>query len=837
MTQECVDVHLTLAREHQGRLHVSLTVAANDFVESWTDGYQAGDRSFLEEYAADVLSFEAVAGQLDIRHPGRLYENLLFRGAAWDNLLEMRRTLAGRAYIRFVLSGDPEVVDLAWEAAPIPRLSGGVGPLGGERDTSLVRVTGGTARRSAGMTNSRVLVATATDLTGPQRLPDGLAIDLGDASGPLPRDADRIRATLGSIGYEVDEPAEVTRSSLGGKLSARHHAVVFCGHRVTTPRPGLVVHAAADDEEATADLLDDDWLAALVGGAPPAFVALVACHSGSAVGSCGPLARRLAAAGVPLVAGVYGAIAHHDADEFVATLFEELAQGSPADVAVAVARTRFRDRSVLPVVYAHDLSGLRQQAPAPKLPEPVTFRARAFPAGWSPRTPMPLSADRWSRLDLLCTLDRGPLTVVLADTASLSLADSLNAAEDLLQRVAVRRRHPLTRRAWRDYDAAKAIPETRADWLNLTSHPATVRALLAERPDAANLGLVVRAHVPRPAWRYGDEWARLIARFAEFRDTELPAAALLVRVVADTPLDAVLGAADVAGRMAPRHEPDLLYRDQPWAGSATPLRGTGAAAFRAAVAAARRARGLQTDPPPPVDGDPASADTAARQLVAAPPERFADEVALLLDVRDWLPGCFQPLLTAYARHRDGPGRYAALVAAAGVDDHLDRWLAEAVAAGRPPQPDEAPAAALRSHVVDALLWALRRRRDRALLDTWLEWRVDEPAYRLIGRARAGAARPDWAAEDPAAVRTWARETKLTWAALSEADPALPGWWAAMSQVPLTPESAESLLTMSHPFPLVTGLRDPDDRTRGDVTDADLVAVLRRGYQPTRYERA
>ena len=855
VTAGCVDVYLTLQPGAPGTIAVSVVVPDNGLTPPWKEDYLLADTpAVLEEYVSDVVTFAESDRPLDLTRPGDLYENLLFVGRARAQFAEMRRTLAGRARIRVLLTGAAEIVDRKWEAAPIPRVLGGFTVLGQEPDVSLVRVVDGPAWRPRAVTSRRVVVATATGLSGQQLLPDGELVTLRASSGRAPRDAALIRDALQPARFEVVTLDGVTKQRLRGALIDRSYAVVFCGHHVAEPAPGLLVHADDEDVHATAELLDHSWVAANVTDAKPALAVLVACGSGEPVGPYGSLARRLAERGVPLVVGIYGTVSHYDAEQFIATFFEQLVLGTPADLAVAGARRRFSRHDALPVLYTHGLAFLEQRAPAPELPTPDTYQTWALTRSWSPsNSALPVDDARRVGLDLLCTLDRGPVTVVLADAKSRSraLGDALAAAEETLQYEATRQRRMLARRHWYEYDAANNIPDTKETWLQLAGNPPAVRTVLESRPDGATLGLVVTAEAPVTPWEYGGEWAKRIAMFAAFRDAELHGAALVLRIVSPEPLDAVLAAHDVAARLDGQRF-ELLCQVLPWTtgrvrrARSVLLPGDGPAGFGAAVAEVRQRYGLDASAPPVAGGSrPAPIAAAVQALVAAvnaDSPGLAAEVGLLLDVRDWLRDCYEPLLAVYARDRTGPGRYAALIAAAATDDHLDHWLGEAIEAGRPPLPDEAPALAVRTEVVDALLWALRRRRPsdataRDLLEHWLELRDGEPVQRLIATSRAEFGSGRWAEEDPAVVRRWARAVKLGPEHLAGASPDRPGYWAALSQMPLKPELVERVLALDPPFPLVAGLPDTTGSTGADVTDADLVAVLRHAYLPNRPERA
>ncbi|WP_234581835.1 CHAT domain-containing protein [Micromonospora sp. MH99] len=835
---------------------MTIAVPDNGLIPPWKDDYLLADTpAVLEEYVSDVVTFAESDQPQDLTRPGDLYENLLFAGAVRTKFAEMRRTLAGRARIRVLLTGAAEIVDRKWEAAPIPRVLGGFTVLGQEPDVSLVRVVDGPTSRPRAVPSRRVVVATATDLSGHHLLPDGESVSLRTASGRAPRDAALIRDALQPARFEVVTLDGVTKQRLRSALIDRSYAVVFCGHHVAAPAPGLLVHADDEDAPATAELLKHNWVAANVTDAKPALAVLVACGSGEPVGPYGSLARRLAEGGVPLVVGIYGTVSHYDAEQFVATFFEQLVLGTPADLAVAGARSGFSRHDALPVLYTHGLAFLDQRAPAPELPTPDTYQTWALTRSWSPGTSaLPVDDARRVGLDLICTLDRGPATVVLADAKrrSRALGDALTAAEETFQHEATRRRRTFARRRWYEYEAANNIPDTAETWLQLAGNPPALRAVLESRPDGATLGLVVTAETPATQWEYGGEWAKRIAMFAAFRDAELPGAALVLRIVSPEPLDAVLAAQDVAARLDGQRV-ELLCHVLPWTTSRVQrarsvlLPGDGPAGFGAAVAEVRQRYGLDAPTPPVAGGSrPTPIAAAVQALVAAvnaDSPGLAAEVGLLLDVRDWLRDCYEPLLAAYARDRAGPGRYAALIAAAATDDHLDHWLDEAIKAGRPPLPDEAPAQVMRTEVVDALLWALHRRRPtdtatRDLIEGWLELRDGESVQRLMGTPRAEFGNGRWAEEDPAVVRRWARAVRLGPEHLARAFPDRPGYWAALSQMPLKPELVERVLTLDPPFPLVVGLSNTTGSTGADVTDADLVAVLRHAYlPPNRPERA
>lgn len=198
----------------------------------------------------------------------------------------------------------------------------------------------------------------------------------------LGKEIDELEAALSAIErfryVKLDRLDPATIEGLQDKLRSEYHVVHFMGHGAfdsllldrQTPAENIALH---------------------LGSHPPRLAFLNACESakGSASSAVAGMAQRLIAAGVPEVVAMQFPIGDKAAIRLSAEFYQSIAEGYPADMALAEARRAVRtsDRPAewsTPVLYssAKD-STVLDLPPLPALPDPPDFASRTvvIPAG------------------------------------------------------------------------------------------------------------------------------------------------------------------------------------------------------------------------------------------------------------------------------------------------------------------------------------------------------------------------------------------------------------------------------------------------------------------------
>jgi hypothetical protein len=748
-----------------------------------------------------------------------------------------------------VQSDKPDLLGLPWERVPAPVRVGGVVeggeaacPLDRHPQLTLLRHVAGddeddrddeTDRRQR--TWGSIVVADAVSVTA-------LPTESGERDlGKLPpwgsREVELVRRALGPHAVDVVDACDpaCTETALREALGGEAFAFVFGGHHVD----GGIVLAQPDDATRGVLLAADDLGRQLM-AAGVVIAVLVACAGAAPGGGRGraavdpSTAQRLVAAGVPFVIAMRDDVVDGVARQFVFAFFRLLGQRRPLDQALsqaareAEAGTQAICSAQLYTSWLHEVYDLAD----PPAPSSIAgLAAYQVPAGWRPALgPCPVTDDHRVDLGTQLCLDRRPRTAVVCGPPGRSLADALNDIERQSVRLALHELRAVAQvvvppRRWVEIEA-KGEPPLGPDDLR--------RRLPTDAFDGTR-GYVLRRLDPADAGRWH---GRLRAA--------APGCAIVVAVEAPQAMDAIALAAEIGDALGAKDtRVDVMTRVRPGdeAGSGELRAPIGTdeavlAGLEALVAVERRRRGLDAGaspvpvPPLPRDLDPAlvAAAIVRARNAAAPEGGPAVEAATIVEVRDWAPWYYRPLLARHAAERTGPARYASLSAAAAFDADVDAWLD---AAPPPRNPGDVPLALRDARLLSAVLLGSRRR-GRPLDDeqAWLAYAEGSAA--AVAVARPGAGPPSAVAELVASVDVAVAASR---AGLTDdlRAPDLPtpagsrGWWALVGRSALVEDTARWLGGLPLAARATAGLLGADETF--DHVLAELAADMGNAFRP------
>ncbi|MEU7587277.1 CHAT domain-containing protein [Micromonospora sp. NPDC049230] len=755
--------------------------------------------------ALDKLDWAVRGTQLNLLIPPGPVHLLLMR-------LRAHATFAGQP-LRLRITAPEHLLDLPWEFSTVPTLNGRLVPVTKDTELTLVRETGPRPTRER-RDSDVIVVADALGLQGEVRIDDAVTIDLPENTGRAARDAALIGEVLAGTSYEFLPVPAADPKSLRESLAAPAFGFYFGGHHTAE---GVVLHS---DDRTRAAVFPDLELAERLGAAGVEVAVFAACETATG-GDCAPLARRAVEHGVKFAIGMYGPLDHADGERFAEAFFAALATDAPVEDAVAAGRRQIYNKLTQPFVYAAPDEPLSFRRPLPPLPPSDVFRAWWLPPDWASRQdPAPIDDALACRADLLLGIGRQPLTAIVADRAGAGLADELNG----LQRAFPQHAENLVRQ-WYDVNASGSVPTDPDDLASRTDRRESFRD--QHKRDPTRVGVVLRYALPaRAVWASEAPAADLARNLAAVRRI-VRHAGIVLQISAGDPMDALLAAADVAAAATRTGltDVDVLTRVAP--GGSGPAERT-LHDVASAVTRARRARGLEPAWPGPAPDD--RPVVAALNAGAAPPG--GDERRFLLLVRDWAPEGYERLLEAYAVHREGPGFYAALAAAATREQHLERWLS-ALPADRAVDPGgmrldwHGP-----QRTADMLIATAERTGHPRAGEFAVLWKhlAADPCVTEIAEGCVPPGGPRlW---EPETVRLWARHRDVS---AVEIDVRTPSFWAMISQTPVTRALADRLTALPSALTTLVGLRAGTPHF--DATDLDDVERLSLIVRPYRRGKA
>lgn len=362
-------------------------------------------------------------------------------------------------------------------------------------------------------------------------------------------------------------------------------------------------------------------------------------------------------------------------------------------------------------------------------PVPSLLRAWHLPPDWRRGDSRPAPGDAYpARLDVLWSLDRGPLRGVLADSPGIDLADVLQSVEFHVLRDWTSEEAPTDPgrpggppRLWctiPDTGAAEQPPATPAALSHLVTPLPGLLTELAARPAGSGLGLVVRCDDGGPRFAA----PAIAVSYAAGLARSWPQAAVVFHVTAEFPARAMRVAAEI-GQWLSRHDPGLratvVTRVLPGAGdapSADLLTTKQAILDRILMSSNPVARSSE------VDDFVTRIDALAEH--GTPLAQLAEAFREVRDLDD-RSGEYIAALRAHASRGADPTRYASLAAAAARDDDLAAWLSAAAEVGRPPVPGVLPAGLMSQESLDSVVLTLLRRAEvpAAAQDAAVRWRL------------------------------------------------------------------------------------------------------------------